>query len=78
MFLCKYKTFKAELGCDLDIRFSINVNVTVKTGMMTSTMPVAAILGAADVNDAHDYYHYSDEPNYVYCGNHSHCYRAHL
>jgi hypothetical protein len=35
--------------------------------MMTSVMPVAAILGDADVNDARGYYHYSDGSKCV-CG----------
>jgi hypothetical protein len=43
-------------------------------------MPAAAILGAADVNDTHGYYHYSDGPNFGrgYCGDHSRRYCARL
>jgi hypothetical protein len=33
---------------------------------MMSAMPVAAILGAADVNGARGYYHCSDGPKYVH------------
>jgi hypothetical protein len=48
--------------------------------MMTSAVPIAAILGAADINDAHDYYHYSDGPNFArdYFGNHPRSYCARL
>jgi hypothetical protein len=48
--------------------------------MMTSTIFVAIILGAADINDARGYYHYSDEPNFTlgYCGNHPRRYCARL
>jgi hypothetical protein len=44
--------------------------------MMTLAMSVAAILGVVDVNHAHDYYHYSDRPNFAngYYENHPCCY----
>jgi hypothetical protein len=40
---------------------------------MISAIPIAAILGAADVNDARGYYHCRNGPNFArdYCGNHS-------
>jgi hypothetical protein len=46
--------------------------------MMTLAMHVVAVLGAADVNDAHGYYHCSNKPNFArgYCGNHSCSYYA--
>jgi hypothetical protein len=74
-----------ELGCDLGIRFSINVNMLVATYMMTSScllqwalmissISFIVILGAANINDIHDYCHCSDGTNFVcgYCENHPH------
>jgi hypothetical protein len=34
----------------------------VATGVLMSAMSVATTLGAADMNDTCDYYHYSDGP----------------
>jgi hypothetical protein len=49
----------------------------VATGALTSAIPIAAILGAADVSDACGYYHcsngpkctrdYNDLPSHCYC-----------
>jgi hypothetical protein len=56
------------------------MEVNKADGNLTVSCSVAAILGAADVNDARGYYHCSDGPNFAcdYYGNHPHCYCAHL